>query len=88
MGQRFTDLWYSEVANYNYTSGQRIGENNVIGHFSQIVWKATNKIGCGIGLANSSSFSNSRSVFGVAQYSPAGNFLGKFTINVLPPSKN
>ena len=87
MGKDFTKLWYDEeVGNYNYTSGPKIGQDNIIGHFTQIVWKATNKIGCGIGLAKSYNFN--RTVFGVAQYSPAGNIIGKFTINVLPPSKN
>ena len=46
------------------------------GHFTQVVWKSSTKLGCGIAIANNKAV-------GVCNYSPAGNYLGQFATNVL-----
>ncbi len=49
------------------------------GHFTQVVWKASDKLGAGI------AFTSDRSqVYVVAQYTPSGNFGGQFQENVSP----
>lgn len=91
-----TDLFYNnEVDNFASLYGQGTPSNindgeafDGWGHFSQIVWKGTNKVGCatydcsGRGLANTGS--SVPPFFTVCNYSPAGNFLGEFAENVAP----
>jgi hypothetical protein len=49
------------------------------GHFTQVVWKGTNKLGFGVGFTD-----DSQTVVVVANYGPAGNMEGDFEQNVLP----
>lgn len=89
-----TELFYNnEVENFASLFGQstpsNINDHSAFdgwGHFSQIVWKSTTKIGCatydcsGRGLANTGGSVPPH--FTVCNYSPAGNFLGEFAENV------
>ncbi|EFJ53194.1 hypothetical protein VOLCADRAFT_86230 [Volvox carteri f. nagariensis] len=45
--------WYAEVVNYDFDAAQPYYDNwpRNIGHFSQLVWKGTSTIGCGVGSA-------------------------------------
>jgi hypothetical protein len=72
-----TDMWYDEVKKYNYANG---GFSSATGHFTQVVWKSSQNLGCGIGIRNGNSF------YGVAQYTPPGNVIGQFQQNVLKPT--
>ena len=66
--------WYSEIKKYDFDNpGFRTG----IGHFTQVVWAATTKIGVGIAGDEDKSYV-------AVHYSPAGNG-GGFRENVLPP---
>ena len=59
----------------------RMFDRNVgTGHFSQIVWAASAKLGVGVS-------SKDGTVIVVANYDPPGNFRGKFIKNVLKPKK-
>lgn len=49
------------------------------GHFTQVVWKDSTELG--VGMARN----RNGEVYVVCNYNPAGNFLGSFTENVLPP---
>ena len=69
-----TDTWYEEVNDPGYyfpTPG--LEENPGTGHFTQVVWAGTEKLGCGV----SGSYM-------VCRYEPAGNVLGEFFENVIP----
>ena len=50
----------------------------VSGHFSQVVWLSTRQVGV------AQARSKSGRVYVVANYSPAGNFLGDYCDNVPP----
>lgn len=72
-GSSFVDqavgMWEKERAKYN---GQPLTEENFgeVGHYTQIMWRKTTQIGCGI--SNCKSFT-----IVVCNYDPAGNFLGQ-----------
>jgi pathogenesis-related protein 1 len=60
--------WASEVNDYDHRSNRCKGPK--CGHYTQIVWRDTNTVGCGM------SFSSFREVW-VCEYSPPGNYAGQ-----------
>jgi uncharacterized protein YkwD len=67
--------WYNEVKSYNYS---KPGFSMQTGHFTQVVWKNSKKLGCG------KAKSKDGKVFVVCNYDPPGNYQGQFPKNVLP----
>lgn len=57
------------------------------GHFSQIVWKDTTKVGCSTVMCQSLGNVDSSDAlpFTVCNYSPPGNYAGEYNKNVLRP---
>jgi hypothetical protein len=47
------------------------------GHFTQVVWNASNKLGMGLSVSP-------KGTYCVGQYQPAGNYYGQFPQNVKP----
>jgi uncharacterized protein YkwD len=72
-GQEISDHWYSEIKKYNFNGDWQGG----CGHFTQMVWKDTEEVGFGKWKDKSGQ------IYVVANYYPAGNFLGCFKENVL-----
>ena len=77
-GQGLTavSLWASEAANYNYANNSCSG---TCGHYTQIVWRTTEAIGCGLQHCTTNSpfggsFPNWTLV--VCDYDPPGNYRG------------
>lgn len=68
------DKWYQEGVNYDFGRG---GYQKGTGHFTQMVWKATTRFGCGID-----------GKFAVCRYAEAGNKVGFFKFNVFPKGVN
>jgi len=68
------DMWYREVDRYDFKHG---GFSMDTGHFTQLVWKSTKRVGCGM-----------RTCKGldvwVCNYDPAGNWERQYRQNVLP----
>ena len=62
-------------AQYDFTSNTPSGET---GHFTQVVWKSTKHVGCGIASCGGNDLL-------VCQYSPAGNYDGQYLDNVPAP---
>ncbi|KAJ8391507.1 hypothetical protein AAFF_G00088290 [Aldrovandia affinis] len=60
--------WYDEVKDYRYGYGSVNG--GVIGHYTQVVWYRSNKVGCGVAYCPNSEYN----YFYVCQYCPPGNF--------------
>ncbi|CAH1180815.1 unnamed protein product [Phyllotreta striolata] len=76
-GHTPVDTWYEEVAQHPFG---REPNDLKSGHFSQVVWKSSEFLGVGVA-------KNSQgSIYVVANYSPAGNFVGCYVENV-PPVK-
>ncbi|KXJ21181.1 Golgi-associated plant pathogenesis-related protein 1 [Exaiptasia diaphana] len=72
-----TQAWYDEIKYYNFNNP---GFSMKTGHFTQVVWKGTTRLGCGIA-------TTSRRAVVVARYAPAGNVNSKayFRANVPRP---
>ena len=60
------ERWSSESRNYDYSSNRCRG---VCGHYTQIVWRSTKAIGCGVARGGG------REIW-VCNYDPPGNVLG------------
>ncbi|XP_053675221.1 uncharacterized protein LOC128725494 [Anopheles nili] len=79
-GQEVATYWYSTSRRYDYFKEPHLLHTNVnTGHFSQMVWRASRYFGV------SKSISKTGKLFVVAYYYPAGNVMGEFRPNVLPP---
>ena len=70
-----TYRWYREVKYYDYN---RPGFSLKTGHFTQLVWKSSTKLGVGVCLDKASG-----KAYVVALYTPHGNMKGEFPKNVL-----
>ncbi len=68
------DLWGSEKSKYAGAGGTYQGPADGAGHYTQIIWRATTKVGCGR-VACTGEFGASTIV--VCRYDPRGNFLGQ-----------
>lgn len=74
-GVTSTDMWYNEEPKYDYSKN---AFQPAAGHFSQVVWKSSARLG--MGYAVNGSFK-----IVVAHYDPAGNMGGQYTANVQRP---
>ena len=65
--------WASEVASYDYASD---GCSGVCGHYTQVVWAASTKVGCGMAKCTTNSPFNGfpEWYIWVCNYDPPGNF--------------
>ncbi|XP_033630624.1 cysteine-rich venom protein Mr30-like isoform X2 [Asterias rubens] len=68
-----TDDWHDEIKDYNYENNYC---GNVCGHYTQVVWAETDKVGCGIAFCNYIS-GNQNAWNIVCNYGPAGNYFGE-----------
>ncbi|MDJ0677490.1 MAG: CAP family protein [Calothrix sp. MO_167.B42] len=74
-GEVPVQAWYDEDEDYDYNNP---GFSSQTGHFTQVVWKNSTKVGCG------KAKSVDGKVFVVCNYDPPGNVQGQFSQNVLP----
>jgi pathogenesis-related protein 1 len=61
--------WVAEKVDYTYTSNT-CAPDKMCGHYTQIVWRDTNKVGCGRATCTADDFINT---VWVCRYSPSGN---------------
>lgn len=62
--------WYNEYQHYDYNTAQSTTQDSV-GHFTQVVWKETQRVGCGV--ASKVRSDNTIEAYVVCRYSPRGN---------------
>jgi hypothetical protein len=68
--QSAVNSWAAEEANYDYDANTCSG---VCGHYTQVVWAATTKLGCGVSNCSGLTYSGTL----VCNYSPGGNSGGR-----------
>ncbi|CAG7825074.1 unnamed protein product [Allacma fusca] len=71
--------WYNEVEFYDYNTGKTKVQGKAIGHFTQVVWKSSQQVGCG-----TAENAGEKKTFTCCLYSPPGNYEGEYTKNVFP----
>lgn len=82
LAARAVEAWYEEVANYDYNNP---GFGVDTGHFTQVVWKSTTHLGCGIAQGPKVVAGRTGTInYVVCHYAPDGNN-GDFAVNVLKP---
>ena len=69
--KQVVDSWGNEKADYDYVSN-RCKPGKMCGHYTQVVWKDTRKVGCAVAVCE-----DTRQQVWVCQYKPAGNWVGK-----------
>eukprot|EP00798_Chlamydomonas_sp_ICE-L_P019549 gene19549-26231_t len=74
---RAVESWYNESLVYNFN---KPGYQNDTGHFTQLVWNASNAIGAAVGRAMDGT------IYVVMNFMPAGNVGGIFGTNVFATS--
>jgi len=75
--------WYNEIKDFDkswYGKEPPQSAFSKTGHFTQVVWKQSERVGVGVATSGSS-------FFVVANYDPAGNFMKKYSLNLSPPKK-
>jgi pathogenesis-related protein 1 len=71
------ELWAGEADDYDYASNDCSG---VCGHYTQIVWRWSQRLGCGVAVCTTGSPWGSASpnwTYVVCNYDPPGNFVGQ-----------
>lgn len=74
-----TDGWYGEYKEYDYSNP---GFSMDTGHFTQVVWKSTTEVGCGVKVCNN--LGQGYQLY-TCSYKDYGNVEGEFAENVLAP---
>lgn len=83
LGSAAVQDWYSEIKDYDYNKPVF---SSATGHFTQVVWKGSTKVGCGAAPGPATIEGTKYDGFYVVcQYAPAGNVEGQFADNVLKP---
>lgn len=77
-GDMAVRMWYNEINQYNFNNP---GFSKGTGHFTQVVWKGTTRVGCAI--VDCTGKPGMYGPYVVCAYDPPGNVIGKFKENVL-----
>ncbi|KAH7316655.1 CAP domain-containing protein [Stachybotrys elegans] len=84
-----TNQWYnSEVENWQFYGAANppaSSDLHLWGHFTQVVWKGSQKVGCATVQCPAGTVLGLNSWYTVCNYEPAGNFGGQYGDNVLRP---
>lgn len=67
--------WYNETSNYIY-SNNTCKTGQVCGHYTQVVWANTNRVGCGITFCPTLA-TMTNAYFIACNYGPGGNYVGQ-----------
>lgn len=68
-----TDSWYNEKPDYDYNT-KECASGKVCGHYTQVVWSKSNKVGCGYSKCSTVAVGKSiwkNVIIVVCNYSPA-----------------
>jgi glioma pathogenesis-related protein 2 len=76
LARECVDSWYNEISMYDF---ERPGFDLKTGHFTQVVWNGSKKLGTGFAMGEIDEYT---SFYCVSHYLPNGNVLGRFRKNV------
>ena len=76
-GKDPVNSWYSEIEKHIF--GKKDFDHMIAGHFTQVVWKDSKKLGVGIATGQ-------KGTVVVANYLPPGNYKNRYVENVPPPT--
>ena len=78
---------YDEVCEYNFDQPKAVPST---GHFTEIVWSGSRKLGVGYAVGKNAKFPGYECVYVVGRYKPAGNIIGgqRLKVNVKRGSFN
>ena len=62
--------WGDEKADFEYGTGTNSRNGGVVGHYTQIIWRNSTQVGCGLA-------SGGGTEYFVCQYNPPGNYVGQ-----------
>jgi len=65
------DMWYAEIKDYDFKTASKKRGGGAVGHFTQVVWAASTKLGLGYAYGKKS---GRNVIYVVGRYSPRGNF--------------
>lgn len=74
---RFTTGWHDEINFYTYAN-RSCAQGKMCGHYTQVVWANSFKLGCGFADCTIEAFGAGLYTLVVCQYSPPGNWRGQF----------
>ncbi|KAJ5553969.1 PR-1-like protein [Penicillium frequentans] len=86
LAQHISEFWYDdELRNFDPYYGQATpgGDLSTYGHFTQVLWKDTTKVGCATVDCRGSALGM---WYTVCNYFPRGNVLGRFDRSVMRPN--
>nr|UTH78536.1 cysteine-rich secretory protein [Hediste diversicolor] len=73
---KVVDSWYSEKNDFTYSSNS-CASGKACGHYTQIVWKSTQKVGCAVADCTGKVMGYSPEYIAVCNYFPPGNYIGQ-----------
>jgi hypothetical protein len=83
------DSWVDEVADYTYgpIDSSSVGAT---GHYTQIVWAGTHRVGCGLAICPGSAFGypNYTGYFLGCDYAQGGNYIGSYPYEAGPTASH
>lgn len=65
-------MWNDEKKDYRYGKYGKTSQKGMTGHYTQVVWYTTTKVGCGCAKSKKGGY------YFVCNYSPPGNWIGEF----------
>ncbi|CAG9933157.1 CAP domain-containing protein [Candidatus Nitrotoga arctica] len=69
--EKVVNSWTSEKVDFDYAKN-RCKPGKMCGHYTQVVWRSTTTVGCGMAVCE-----DSQEQVWVCQYQPAGNWIGR-----------
>ncbi|KAE9414467.1 hypothetical protein Angca_008594 [Angiostrongylus cantonensis] len=87
MAKRASKLWFSELVQYGVPPDNKLTSElwnrprMAIGHYTQMVWEGSYKLGCGVAVCPDKTLV-------VCQYSPPGNYIGSIMYATGEPCKS
>lgn len=68
------DAWANEKANYDYATNETTVPGEAVGHYTQVMWQKTTKVGCGKAAVQDADLGGDQIV---CRYSSPGNYVGE-----------